>query len=73
MLLVLLCGLVKGHPGGEDIAHPFSASNGRQEAEDTPLPSRIQAVMQRFMSQRIEALDGEEKTAFGGMKDGVQD
>jgi hypothetical protein len=30
-------------------------------------------MMQRLMSKRIEALDGEEKTAFGGMKDGVQD
>jgi len=73
MLLVLLFGLFKGHPGGEDISHPFFACNGRQGAEDTPPPSRIQAMMQRLISQRIEALDGEEKTAFGGMKDGVQD
>jgi hypothetical protein len=73
MLLVLLFGLFKGYSGGEDISHPFFACNGRQEAEDTPKLSRIQAVMQRLMSQRIKALDGEKRTAFGGVKDSVQD
>jgi hypothetical protein len=73
MLLVLRFGLCKGHAGGEDISHPFSAGNDRQKAADTPPFSLIQAMRQRLMSQRIEALDGEEQTAFGGMKNGVQD
>jgi hypothetical protein len=73
MLSVLLFGLFKGHSGGEGIFHPFFACNGRQELEDNQKPSRIQAVMQRLMSQRIEALDGKKRTAFGGVKDSVQD
>jgi hypothetical protein len=73
MLSVLLFGLFKGHPGGEDISHPFFACNGRQEAEDTPKLSRIQAVMQRLISKRIKALYREERTVLRGMKDGVQD
>jgi hypothetical protein len=73
MLPVLRFGLFEGHPGGEDISHPIFACNDRQKAADTPPSSLIQAMMQRLTSQRIEALDGEEKTAFGGMKDGVQD